>query len=572
MSYLVLARKYRPQLFADLIGQEHVTRTLTNAIEGGRIHHACLFTGARGVGKTSAARIFAKSLNCESGPTATPCNQCVSCLEITAGTGVDVVEIDGASNNGVDDIRSLRENIRYLPASSRYKIFIIDEVHMLSINAFNALLKTLEEPPEHAKFIFATTEPHKIPVTILSRCQRFDFRKIAAPVVAEQLRKIVTAEDVEISDTSLIQIARNGGGSMRDALSTLDQVIAFCGMSIDDADVRQLLGMVDRSLLVDSARAILQRNSRQVLDIVAQVDHIGISFRQFVRELVDFFRAMVISKVIEDAAAYLDVSVDELKEIEELSLDSSLEELQRIVTLLSGMDTTLAHSSSPRLHVEMLLLRLASLLPVKDIARLVQSVERLQSRISGGASAVTAAPQTPYRSQAAPLEKTVRTSAPVTEKREAAVKVEAAEPDTSSGVDGEQKKWPDLVRFVKEKRPALGALLEHGSLLQLDLPLLKLGYVQQSFQYEQMRDNETLQRLQAIADEFFAQKIKIEVVAINKATEASTPNLVQERRMLESDRKKRLHDDALKHPVIQSAQEVFSGTIEEIRPIDKGFV
>ena len=238
MSYLVLARKWRPQTFADLVGQEHVSRTLANAIQAGRVHHAFLFTGARGVGKTSAARIFAKALNCETGPTATPCNVCPSCKEITAGQSVDVFEIDGASNTGVDDVRELRENIRYLPSRSRFKIIIIDEVHMLSINAFNALLKTLEEPPDHAKFIFATTEPHKIPVTILSRCQRFDFRKIALPRVTARLREIVDAEGIRISDRALGLVARRGEGSMRDSLSTLDQVIAFCGDEVADDDVQ----------------------------------------------------------------------------------------------------------------------------------------------------------------------------------------------------------------------------------------------------------------------------------------------------------------------------------------------
>ncbi len=229
MSYLVLARKWRPQTFEDLVGQEHVSRTLGNAIASGRVHHAFLFTGARGVGKTSAARILAKALNCETGPTPTPCNLCPACLEISSGQGGDVFEIDGASNTGVDDVRELRENIRYLPSRSPYKIFIIDEVHMLSINAFNALLKTLEEPPAHAKFILATTEPHKIPITILSRCQRFDFRKISLPRVVGRLREIVDAEGIGISDAALGLVARRGEGSMRDALSTLDQVIAFCG-------------------------------------------------------------------------------------------------------------------------------------------------------------------------------------------------------------------------------------------------------------------------------------------------------------------------------------------------------
>jgi DNA polymerase-3 subunit gamma/tau len=245
MSYQVLARKWRPQFFEDLVGQEHVSQTLKNAITSDRVHHAFLFTGARGVGKTSAARIFAKALNCQEGPTTKPCGVCPSCIEITKSQGIDVLEIDGASNTGVDDIRELRENIRYLPSQSRYKIFIIDEVHMLSINAFNALLKTLEEPPAHAKFIFATTEPHKIPITILSRCQRFDFKKIGLAPLQARLRYIVDQENIQIADSGLAVIARSGGGSMRDALSTLDQVIAFCGDQVGDDEIGSLLGLVD---------------------------------------------------------------------------------------------------------------------------------------------------------------------------------------------------------------------------------------------------------------------------------------------------------------------------------------
>lgn len=226
MSYLVLARKWRPQTFGDLIGQEHVCRTLQNAIESGRVAHAFLFTGARGVGKTSAARILAKALQCEKGPAAEPCNACPACLEITAGNSVDVFEIDGASNTGVEDIRELRENVKYLPSRCRFKIFIIDEVHMLSTSAFNALLKTLEEPPSHVKFIFATTEPHKVPITILSRCQRFDFKRIPLPKIVDRLRTIVAEEKVAVSEASLTAVARKGDGSMRDSLSTLDQVLA----------------------------------------------------------------------------------------------------------------------------------------------------------------------------------------------------------------------------------------------------------------------------------------------------------------------------------------------------------
>src|SRR5512139_96119 len=391
MAYLVLARKWRPQTFADLIGQEHVGRTLANAIRSGRIHHAFLFTGARGVGKTSAARILAKALNCEAGLSDTPCGTCGSCLEITAGQGLDVIEIDGASNTGVDDVRELRDNIRYLPSRSRYKIFIIDEVHMLSTSAFNALLKTLEEPPPHAKFIFATTEPHKIPVTILSRCQRFDFRKIPLGRVAGKLREIATAEGLTISDHSLALIARHGEGSMRDALSTLDQVIAFCGETVVDDDVQTLLGMIDRRLLFDAVEAIVQRDPRRALEAAQRCDQLGVALRQVAQELVETFRSLVICKVVPEPAGMLDLVGDELQELQALAAPASLEELQRIVTLLLRLQGELAGSPYPLLTLEMALVRLANLPPMEDLGKLLGRLESLERRLAGGGALPVAA-------------------------------------------------------------------------------------------------------------------------------------------------------------------------------------
>ncbi|MBU4053265.1 MAG: DNA polymerase III subunit gamma/tau, partial [Proteobacteria bacterium] len=245
MSYLVLARKYRPQSFEDVVGQEHVTRTLTNAISMGRVHHAVLFSGPRGTGKTTVARILAKALNCEQGPTKTPCNVCSSCVEITSGSGVDVFEIDGASNNSVDQVRELRDNSKYMPAHSRYKIYIIDEVHMLSIAAFNALLKILEEPPAHVLFFFATTEPQKIPLTILSRCQRHDFKRIDAKDTMAQLKKLCEMEGFHIDVESLAIIAREAGGGMRDALSLLDQLMASAEGDLTHERLMDILGVVD---------------------------------------------------------------------------------------------------------------------------------------------------------------------------------------------------------------------------------------------------------------------------------------------------------------------------------------
>jgi len=311
--YEVLARKYRPQTFSELTGQEHVSRTLQNAIDSGRIAHAFLFSGARGVGKTSTARILAKTLNCERGVSHEPCNVCPLCIEITKGTSTDVFEIDGASNTGVDDIRELRDNAKYLPSHSRFKIFIIDEVHMLSTNAFNALLKTLEEPPEHVKFIFATTEPHKLPITILSRCQRFDFKRVSLAKIIARLRYIADAEGITVNDSALALIARKGDGSMRDSLTAFDQVLACCGSNVTDEDVITLIGAVDRRLLADISAAIFNNDTQGVLAGVKQVDEVGYHLRQFCQELIEHFRYLLVIRSVNKPEAILDLSQAEFE-------------------------------------------------------------------------------------------------------------------------------------------------------------------------------------------------------------------------------------------------------------------
>jgi len=549
MAYLVLARKWRPQNFEDLIGQEHVSQTLANAIRSGRIHHAFLFTGARGVGKTSAARILAKALNCEEGLSETPCGTCSSCKEITAGQGLDVIEIDGASNTGVDDVRELRENIRYLPNRSRYKIFIIDEVHMLSTNAFNALLKTLEEPPEHAKFIFATTEPHKIPITILSRCQRFDFRKIPLSKVTTRLREIADSESLSISDRSLGLISRQGEGSMRDALSTFDQVLAFSGDNVDDEAVQTLLGMVDRRLLVDTVEAIIQRDSRRALDSVRRIDQLGLSLRQFTQDFLEMFRGMVICKVVEDPAEMLDLVGDELKELKTLAEEATLEDLQRFVTLLMKTQAELVHSSYPLLTLEMSLVRLATLAPTQDLGKLIAHIESLEKRLASS-----------------PLPKTTSAPPPAPESPP------AKKPEAPVATESDSKGWLGLVERVKQKRPMLGSVLEHGSLLKLEPPFLEVGFPKGSFMISQLQEAEVTKDLEEIAAEYFDQTVKLKISSTDEKQKHTPPSLVQERQAKETDRMRRLKSDALEHPALKQVQDIFDGKVEKIIPIDKGFV
>ncbi|WP_321366931.1 DNA polymerase III subunit gamma/tau [uncultured Desulfuromusa sp.] len=559
MSYQVLARKWRPQFFEDLVGQEHVSQTLINAITADRVHHAFLFTGARGVGKTSAARIFAKALNCQEGPTTQPCGVCPSCLEITKGQGIDVLEIDGASNTGVDDIRELRENIRYLPSQSRYKIFIIDEVHMLSINAFNALLKTLEEPPAHAKFIFATTEPHKIPITILSRCQRFDFKKIGLVPLQARLRYIADQENIQIEDSGLTIVARSGGGSMRDALSTLDQVISFCGDRISDEELQSLLGLVSRSLLLAAIRAVLQRDAAQLLALVQKVDEHGHSFRQFCQQLVELVRALVVVKVVGQPGDLIDVGESELQEIKSLAEPAALEDLQRLLAILVRTEADLAISNYPRLTMEMVLVKLAGLPRGVEVATLIKRLEDLEKKLSPGLAAAPVQEERPVEHIAAPPHADI----PLAEEPPSEQSV--ALPMTGRG----DKDWAGLVDFVRNRRkPRISSLLEQSSVLLLELPRLRIGMPEMYFS---LADGEMRQEIQILAAEYFAVEVKVEVEKVGNGEKAPL-SLHAERAQQESDRKKKLRENAVEHPLVKSALNIFGGQIEDVKPIDKGFV
>ncbi|HEX9291524.1 MAG TPA: DNA polymerase III subunit gamma/tau, partial [Anaeromyxobacteraceae bacterium] len=297
MGYLVLARKYRPQSFGEMSGQEHVVRTLSNALKSGQLAHAFLFTGPRGVGKTTAARLVAKCLNCVNGPTAEPCGVCAPCVEIAEGRAVDVVEIDAASNNGVDNIRDIVEGVKYRPARDRFKVFVVDEVHMLSTGAFNALLKTLEEPPEHVKFVLATTDVHRVPDTIISRCQRFDFRRLTQQQIVDQLRKVSEAEGLRVSDGALALVARAAEGGMRDALSMLDQVRAACGDVADDAAVAEAVGAVDAGAVSRLGAAVIRRDGAAVLAEVEALHARGQDMKRVAEELVRHLRNVVVTKL-----------------------------------------------------------------------------------------------------------------------------------------------------------------------------------------------------------------------------------------------------------------------------------
>jgi len=381
MSYLVLARKWRPQGFDDLIGQEPISRILQNAISQGRIAHAYLFSGPRGIGKTSTARILAKALNCEKGPTPSPCGVCISCRGIADGSSLDVMEIDGASNNSVNDIRDLRERVRYAPSEGRYKIYIIDEAHMLSDAAFNALLKTLEEPPPHVVFVLATTAARKIPATVLSRCQHLPFRRIPLQRIRERLRAISDSEGINISDRAIEMIARASEGSMRDSLTILDQVSAFTS-DIDGSEIKDLLGIADFKALSELSMAIINGDRKRILELIAELADRGTDFKSFSKDLLNFFRDLLVAKVVGRAEGLLDISDSETGVIAEIIRSTSDDYLTVLLSEMIKAEAELRLASSSRVALEMSLLRasfLSTLRPVKE------AIEGLESLMAGHA-------------------------------------------------------------------------------------------------------------------------------------------------------------------------------------------
>ncbi len=547
MSYEVLARKWRPQVFQDVIGQEHITKTLTNAIKTGRLAHAYLFGGSRGVGKTSVARILAKAINCGEGEPGIPCNRCISCVEITDGSSVDVQEIDGASNRGIDEIRELRENVKYMPSSSRYRVYIIDEIHMLTLQAFNALLKTLEEPPAHVKFIFATTESHKVPVTILSRCQRFDFKRISLAQIVTHLERISKEEEIEINKTGLALIAREAEGSMRDAESLLDQVFSFSGPKVENKHITEILGIIDRDIIFEASRAIIENSPKKCLEIVDQIYNYGYDIKEFYLSLMRQFRNLLIS-LVAPQNLLLDMNENDREETRRQAEWAGLEKLQVILNLLISREEHLRFTSYPRLILEAAMIKLCHLgdfLSFDDILRKIESLEKRLTTTSTTNEQLKANHLSDPAVQRIP---------------EHPREVEAKQ----SGRERRSQNWDDFLIFLSHKNNAMSNILKDWRLLKLNEESLEIAKGNQAFSSVYFDDDTRKDQLSGYCRDFFNRDIKVEIV-VNDQLALQTSHMASE----EHPEPKVVKYANLTAPV-QDILNIFQGQVREEFPQPKG--
>jgi DNA polymerase III subunit gamma/tau len=517
VSYQVFARKYRPQVFDDVLGQDHVVRTLKNAVQQQRLAHAYLFVGPRGTGKTSTARILAKAVNCIHGPTVDPCGVCDSCREISQGISLDVLEIDGASNNSVDQIRELRDNVRFAPRG-KYKIYIIDEVHMLTSQAFNALLKTLEEPPAHVIFIFATTEPHKVLPTILSRCQRFDLRRIPVQTIAKHLQYIAGKEEVQLDADAAAAIAVASEGGLRDAESMLDQLVAFCGSTIGENQVLEVFGLTAEHIVANLTRAILKQTAADALAIVHQQAEAGKDLTKLLGDLLAFFRNLLIYK-IDPQSLREELSDHARSALEELAPVVDTHRLLRLIEGASEVEATIKWASNKKLHLEIALIRSIQTLSEVSLDNVIDALENLRG--SSAASPVkerkkssTEERPIPEPSQQKAAPKQVAIAAPAIETEEKALPENPPLLVTSTTLERkepEESIWPQIVQTIRARRPLIVSWLERATPLFPERGTLKLAFpTEQSIAVESLSRPNNRKILEEIASEILGVPCKLE--------------------------------------------------------------
>ncbi|MBC7466824.1 MAG: DNA polymerase III subunit gamma/tau [Bdellovibrio sp.] len=579
MSYQVIARKYRPQSFDQMIGQNHITQTLTNALKNNRLPHALLFTGPRGTGKTSSARILAKAIRCPNAVNFVPCGVCVSCVEIALSRSIDVIEIDGASNNGVDAIRDLRDNVMFAPATGKYKVFIIDEVHMLSTSAFNALLKTLEEPPPHVVFILATTEVHKIPQTILSRCQRFDFRRISLKQIAEHLQKICNEENYAADAAALWLIARQGDGSMRDSLSLLDQVISFTNGKLSEAEVSKVLGLTERALIYEVFQNVLTRQPGLMVQTLQKLATSGQNPNLFLEDLTKTIRHSLILKTDPTARLLIDLPDDEIELLLTKIQETSDADLHLLFDMTLKSLNDISRTSEPQTVFEIALLRLAQAPQIADLRQLLQmsgkppspkQIEEKPTTPQGGnvatprpnlsAATSTTTATTPVQHKTAAPMTTIQPQASVAPVAATAVtqklpQLTAPTADT----------WSEFAQRVKKSDALLASKIENfffvgcqNKQIQLQPPIA-FAFIGTQFQSSELRKN-----LQGLIDSEFGPGYTFEVLKAQAEVQGDSPQTLSIKKQVLADEKQK--EAWQLDPRVKKAQEVFKAQIKIIKP------
>jgi DNA polymerase-3 subunit gamma/tau len=566
MSYIVMARKWRPQTFESVVGQEHIVRTLKNAILANRISHAYLFTGPRGVGKTTTARLLAKAVNCISPVEGEPCNHCVRCEEIMGGRVTDVIEIDAASNGLVDDARELREKVRYAPMTCRYKVMIIDEVHMMSNAAFNALLKTLEEPPAHSIFILATTESHKVPATIVSRCQRFDFRRIPAKEITERLAVMAAAENITIDEEALHQVARGADGSLRDAQSLFDQIVSFSGSRIEAADVVTVLGLVDTQIYIDLVDAIAERDAARALSIINRLVDSGADLRQFMKDWVEYWRSLVVAQVMPDCLdQVLDLASNMLEAVARQSRLFASEELTSLAKLAAATDDELRRTQNPRVVLELLLVRLCAAERVISLEFLWQQLNALETRWAEGPDKVMAPPPAGTTTAAAEASSARNRPAVVAEEEKPSEEgepalivdsLEDAAPD--SYLDEVRASWPDIMKAVGQENRVLQALLRDVKITAAEEGRVEINCTS-DYHAASLQKEESRKVIGKVLEKVLGRATRIHVKGskqVSRTGEAEAEN--------KPGREKEFEEIAQREPLVRKTLEMFGGRIVEV--------
>jgi DNA polymerase-3 subunit gamma/tau len=618
VDYQVSARKYRPGIFDEVVGQPHVVQTLVNAIASKRIAHAFLFSGTRGVGKTTVARILAKCLNCEQGPTGAPCNTCANCLEITQGTSVDVIEIDGASNTSVDDVREIRENVKFTPFRGQYRVYIIDEVHMLSNSAFNALLKTLEEPPAHVVFIFATTEIHKIPATILSRCQHYNFRRISKAEIVARLRHVAERDKIQIEDRSLLALARASEGSMRDALSLMDQVVAFGGSFIRHSDLEALLGAVPHELVRTMAAAVLDQQSGAALRTIAEVLDQGHDVRTYCGEIVEYIRNLLIAAVVPsttEVKGLVEGSDEDIRLLKNEAMRVTPEQLQEALRIFVQAEDALRVSGHPRFVLEAAAVRATRLTAVPEPAIADTSARKSRpdevGRTSSGrdpqtrpipgktGTSSTEPAGTPIskEKQAGPGSSTGsvppkkpgsiaservdttgqqvgdRGQAPVQRDRDRLGTENAGErpdvrADNAAPADSAVPvlDWNIFQEAVSSEYPNIAPFLEMGRFVGYDGGQVLIGFAKQGTVGRSMLEKpDNVQALVRLGERLVGHPLRFRIVELAE-TDASGPTMGELRAAKQSEERMVLFQQARAHPLVRQALELFGGELTEVLP------